>query len=257
MLEKLALSTLSVKQNFPGPTHDKGILILTGLLRNKFAQKTPITLSASLCFEQSYGGVDGDSASSTEFYVLLSAISGLPIRQDFAVTGSINQKGEIQAIGGVNEKVSGFFDVCKANGLTGKQGVIIPKSNERHLMLRQDVVKAAKKGKFHVYSISNVNEGIELLLGKKAGEMKADGSYPANTVYGIVQRRLKEIGNDLKKFEREKPKDKKDEKEKKTSKKTAKKKVVKKKTSKKKVIKKKAAPKKTFYEKEEEKIIFS
>ncbi|MBI4212533.1 MAG: AAA family ATPase [Deltaproteobacteria bacterium] len=178
-----------------GPTHDKGVLILSGYLRQKYAQRAPLTLSASIAFEQSYGGVDGDSASSTEIYALLSSLSGLPIDQGLAVTGSVNQHGDIQPIGGVNEKIEGYFDVCKAQGLTGKQGVLIPHQNERHLMLRSDVVEAVRKGKFHIYAVKSIDEGIEILTGKKAGVMNKRGKYLAGTVHGLAQHRLAEISD--------------------------------------------------------------
>ncbi len=180
-----------------GPIHDKGVLILTGYLRHKYSQREPLNLTASLCFEQSYGGIDGDSASSTEIYALLSSLSGVPINQEFAVTGSVNQLGDIQPIGGVNEKIEGFFDVCKAQGFTGKQGVVIPVQNERHLMLRKDVAEAVRKGKFHVYSISSIDEGIELLMGRPAGKMSKDCKYPPDTVHGMVMKRLREMNEAL------------------------------------------------------------
>ena len=173
-----------------GPLHDKGVLILAGYLRSRFAVEEPLSLSASLVFEQSYGGVDGDSASSTELYALLSAISGVPIRQGLAVTGSVNQRGEVQAIGGVNEKIEGFFDLCKARGLTGDQGVLIPTANVKHLMLRADVVDAVAQGKFHIYPVSTIDEGIELLTGMAAGEVDTEGNYPPQTVNGLVAARL-------------------------------------------------------------------
>ncbi len=176
-----------------GPIHDKGILILTGFLRQKYAQREPLNLTASLCFEQSYGGVDGDSASSTEIYALLSSLGNIPLRQDVAVTGSVNQLGDIQPIGGANEKIAGFFDVCKAQGLTGTQGVIIPVQNERHLMLRRDVVEAVERGQFHIWSVTTIDEGIELLTGMPAGKMRSDRTYPKDTVHGRVTGRLKEM----------------------------------------------------------------
>ncbi len=174
-----------------GPLHSKGVLILTSLLRSRYAQERPLSLSASIVFEQSYGGVDGDSASSTEFYALLSAIGQIPIKQSLAVTGSVNQHGQVQAIGGVNEKIEGFFDLCQERGLTGDQGVLIPEANAKHLMLRQEVVEAAAAGHFHIYSIATVEEGIELLTGVPAGESDDDGNYPAGTVNYLVQQRLK------------------------------------------------------------------
>jgi ATP-dependent Lon protease len=176
-----------------GPTHDKGVYILSGYLRQKFAHRQPLVLSASICFEQSYGGVDGDSASSTEVYALLSDLSGLPIRQDLAVTGSVNQQGEVQPIGGVNWKVEGFFEACRARGLTGRQGVIIPKANLPELMLRPEVVAAVKAGKFHVYAVGTIDEGVELLTGVPAGKPDAKGNYPPDTVSGKVMKRLAEL----------------------------------------------------------------
>lgn len=188
-----------------GPIHDKGVLILSGYLREKYAQREPLNLTASLCFEQSYGGVDGDSASSTEIYALLSSLSGVPLNQEIAVTGSMNQLGDIQPIGGVNEKIEGFFAVCKAKGLTGNQGVIIPAQNERHLMLNKDVVEAVGKGKFHIYSVSTVDEGLEILTGKNAGKMKKDGAYPAGTVHGLVAKRLKAMNEAIAAIGEEEP----------------------------------------------------
>ncbi|MBQ8436266.1 MAG: AAA family ATPase [Alphaproteobacteria bacterium] len=173
-----------------GPIHTKGVLILQSLLANRFAKMSPLSLNASIVFEQSYGGVDGDSASSTEYYCLISAISNLPIRQDIAVTGSINQFGEIQPIGGVNEKIEGFFDVCKHRGLTGNQGVIIPRTNIKNLMLRDDVITAVEDGKFHIYAIDTVDDGIEILLNKKAGIMDKNGKFPKGTVNYEVQQGL-------------------------------------------------------------------
>jgi predicted ATP-dependent protease len=176
-----------------GPTHDKGVYILSGYLRQKFARRQPLVFSASICFEQSYGGVDGDSASSTEVYALLSDLSGLPIRQDLAVTGSVNQQGEVQPIGGVNWKVEGFFEACSARGLTGQQGVIIPRANLPELMLRPDVVAAVTAGRFHIYAVGTIDEGIELLTGVPAGQADAAGNYPADTVNGLVMKRLTEL----------------------------------------------------------------
>ncbi len=183
-----------------GNTHNKGVLILGGYLRKKFAQNKPLTMSASIAFEQSYGGVDGDSASSTEIYALLSSLSGVAIKQYIAVTGSVNQKGEVQAIGGVNEKIEGFFDCCRKEGLTGKQGVMIPESNVRDLMVRKDVIEAVKKKKFHIYAVRTIDEGIEILTGKKAGELKADGTYPKDTINYLVDAKLKELAEGLKDF---------------------------------------------------------
>lgn len=173
-----------------GPSHSKGVLILASLLRSRYATERPLSLSASLVFEQSYGGVDGDSASSTEFYALLSAIGQIPIKQSLAVTGSVDQHGRVQAIGGANEKIEGFFDLCHARGLTGEQGVLIPLANVKHLMLRQDVVDAAAAGQFQIYPIATVEEGIELLTGMAAGTADEAGNYPAGTVNQLVAQRL-------------------------------------------------------------------
>jgi ATP-dependent Lon protease len=183
-----------------GNTHNKGMLILAGYLRKKYAQEKPLTMSASIAFEQSYGGVDGDSASSTEIYALLSSLSEIPIKQYIAVTGSVNQKGEVQAIGGVNHKIEGFFDFCRMKGLNKKQGVMIPESNVKDLMLRKDVVEAVEKGQFHVYPVRSIDEGIEILTGKKAGEQKEDGSYPKGTINYQVDQKLEELAEGLKEF---------------------------------------------------------
>jgi lon-related putative ATP-dependent protease len=173
-----------------GPLHSKGVLILSGFLGGRFGRTRPLTLNASLVFEQSYGGVDGDSASAAELFALLSALADAPIKQSFAVTGSIDQHGQIQAIGGVNEKIEGFFDSCRLTGLTGRQGVIIPASNVKHLMLRRDIVAAAAEGRFAVYPIDTVDEGLELLTGIAAGRPDADGSYPEGTLNHRVAVRL-------------------------------------------------------------------
>ncbi len=183
-----------------GRIHDKGVLILSGYLGAKYAQDKPLSLSASICFEQSYSGVEGDSASSTELYAILSSLSEIPVRQDIAVTGSVNQKGEIQPIGGVNQKIEGFFDVCKAKGLTGEQGVMIPHRNIRHLMLREDVVKAVQDGLFHVYSVKTIDEGIEILTGFSSGERRQDGTFPEGTVNRLVNQRLHEYAQRMKDF---------------------------------------------------------
>ena len=175
-----------------GPIHTKGILILQSLIANRFAKFSPLSLSASIVFEQSYGGVDGDSASSTEYYCLISALTGIPIKQSIAVTGSINQFGEIQPIGGVNEKIEGFFDVCKHRGLTGTQGVIIPRTNVKDLMLREDILNAVDEGKFAIYAIDHVDDGIEILTGKKAGTADKHGKYSRGTVNYHVQKSLEE-----------------------------------------------------------------
>jgi ATP-dependent Lon protease len=187
-----------------GKTHNKGMLILSGYLRSKYAQDKPLTISASICFEQSYSGIDGDSASSTEAYALLSSIANLPLRQDIAVTGSINQKGEIQAIGGVNQKIEGFYEVCKAKGLNGTQGVIIPEANIPNLMLREDVVKAIEEKKFHLYSVKTIDQGIEILTKTKAGKKLKNGEFEKDSVNDLVNRKLLEFAVKLKEFSKEK-----------------------------------------------------
>jgi len=169
-------------------------------LRGKYAQEKPLVMSASLCFEQSYSGVDGDSASSTEVYAILSSLSGLPIRQDIAVTGSVNQNGEIQPIGGVNEKIEGFYEVCKAKGLTAAQGVMIPQQNVDDLMLKSEVVEAVKKGKFHIYPVKTIDEGIEILTGMKAGKRRKDGTFEKDTLNYLVDQKLKELAQKSKEF---------------------------------------------------------
>lgn len=174
-----------------GTSHSKGVLILTGYLGQKYAQEIPLALSASLCFEQLYSGVDGDSASSTELYAILSSLSGLPIKQGIAVTGSVNQKGEIQPIGGVTEKIEGFYEICKIKGLTGEQGVMIPHQNIKNLCLSDEVIQAVKDGEFHIYPIKTIDEGIEILTGVKVGEKQDDGKYPDDTINGMVFNKLK------------------------------------------------------------------
>jgi lon-related putative ATP-dependent protease len=176
-----------------GPIHSKGVLILNGFLGGRYAEEKPLSLSASLVFEQSYSHVEGDSASSAELYSLLSSLAEVPIKQSMAVTGSVNQRGQVQAIGGVNQKIEGFFDICKARGLTGDQGVLIPASNVKHLMLRQDVVDAVEEGTFHVYPVETVDQGIEVLTGVPAGERDEEGNYPEGTVNYKVERRLAEL----------------------------------------------------------------
>ncbi|MBW1759464.1 MAG: AAA family ATPase [Deltaproteobacteria bacterium] len=183
-----------------GNTYNKGLLIVSGYLREKYAQDKPLSMSASIAFEQSYSGVDGDSASSTEVYALLSSLSGLPLRQDIAVTGSVNQKGEIQAIGGVNQKIEGFYDCCSKIKFTGRQGVMIPESNVKDLMLRKDVVKAVENGKFYIYGVKTIDEGIEILTDKKAGEKQPDGTYLEGSINYMVDEKLRELAEGLKKF---------------------------------------------------------
>lgn len=183
-----------------GRTHNKGVLILGGYLRGKYAQDKPFSLSASIAFEQAYSGVDGDSASSTEVYAILSSLSKLPLRQDIAVTGSLNQKGEIQPIGGVNEKIEGFFTVCKAMGLTGQQGVIIPHQNIKHLMLHKDVREAVGQGKFHIYAVKTIDQGIEILTGIKAGRKRKNGTFEPDTVNYLVDQELERLAKSWKSF---------------------------------------------------------
>ncbi len=176
-----------------GPIHAKGVMILSAFLADRYARDQPLSLSASLVFEQSYGIVEGDSASVAELCVLQSALADIPLRQDLAITGSVNQHGTVQVIGGVNEKIEGFFDICRARGLSGSQGVIVPAGNARHLMLRGDVVEAVRDGRFHVYAVRHVDEAMERLTGRAAGTADAEGGYPADTVNGAVQRRLRKL----------------------------------------------------------------
>lgn len=180
-----------------GRTHDKGVLILSGYLGAKYGRERPLTLSVSLAFEQSYEGVEGDSASSTELYAILSSLSGLPLAQNIAVTGSVNQMGEVQPIGGVNQKIEGMFDVCRLSGLTGDQGVMIPHQNVKNLMLRQDVVDAVKNEQFHIYAVKSVDEGIEILTGRPPGDLQSDGTYPPGTVKYLVDQRLRELNQSM------------------------------------------------------------
>lgn len=185
-----------------GPIHSKGVMILSGFLGGRYASRQPLSLSASLVFEQSYGGVDGDSASSAELYALLSALAELPIKQNLAVTGSVNQHGQVQAIGGVNEKIEGFFDICQSRGLTGDQGVLIPQTNVKNLMLRQDVIDAVADGQFHIYPIKTIDEGIALLSDLPAGEADEDGDYPEGTVNYLVAQRLRNLAEKQRRFAR-------------------------------------------------------
>ncbi|MBR1485826.1 MAG: AAA family ATPase, partial [Synergistaceae bacterium] len=196
-----------------GPIHNKGLMILSSYLGKKYAQDMPLSLSAHITFEQNYSGIEGDSASSTELYCLLSALSGLPLNQGIAVTGSVDQFGNVQPIGGVNEKIEGFYEYCKISGLTGKQGVMIPDSNKRHLMLNSEVIKAVEDGKFSIWSVKNIDEGIEILTGVAAGKSYKDGSFTKNSVHALVSERLKKMLADSlkleKKFGRENKKSKK------------------------------------------------
>jgi len=186
-----------------GNIHSKGVMILSGYLTQRYGQKTPINLTARLVFEQTYGMVEGDSASSAELYALLSSLSGLAVKQGLAVTGSVNQKGELQAIGGVNEKIEGIYHVCKLQGFTGGQGVVIPEANKDDLMLKEEVVEAIREGNFHVYPCSTVDEGIEVLTGVEAGEEGADEAYPEGTVNALVEQRLRDMSEQLRDFARE------------------------------------------------------
>jgi predicted ATP-dependent protease len=185
-----------------GPLHSKGVLILSGYLSAHYASDRPLSLSASLVFEQSYGGVDGDSASSAELYALISAIAEVPIDQSLAVTGSVNQYGEVQAIGGVNEKIEGFFDLCMARGLTGRQGVLIPASNVKHLMLHRRVVEAAEQGRFRIFAVKTIDQGLEILTGQPSGARHADGRFPEGSVNARVEARLIELADKRRAFGR-------------------------------------------------------
>ncbi len=201
-LGKTGLINIERESNLSGRFHDKGVHIIAGYLRSRFAQDKPLSLAASICFEQSYSGVDGDSASSTEVYALVSALSGVPLRQDVAVTGSINQQGDIQAIGGVNEKIEGFFDVCRLRGLTGTQGVLIPQANVEDLMLREDVLESVNAGQFHIWPVSRIEQGIEILMGTVAGERNGDGRFETGTVFARMDERLTEMAKMMREFER-------------------------------------------------------
>jgi ATP-dependent Lon protease len=200
-LGKGGLINIERESNLSGRFHDKGVHIISGFLRSKFAQNKPLSLAASICFEQSYSGVDGDSASSTEVYALVSALSGIPLRQDIAVTGSMNQQGEIQAIGGVNEKIEGFFDVCKIKGLTGTQGVIMPHTNVEDLMLREEILDAVAGGKFHIWPVARIEEGIEILTGAVAGKRSGDGIFERDTVFSLIDARLDRMATTMKEFQ--------------------------------------------------------
>jgi predicted ATP-dependent protease len=181
-----------------GKIHEKAVLILTAYLGGKYAVKQTLSLTASLTFEQLYGGIEGDSATCAEVYALLSSISGIPLKQSYAITGSMNQHGQVQPIGGVNEKIEGFYELCKLNGLNGKHGVIIPMRNMINLMLKKEVIEAVNKGKFNIYSIDNIEDGIEILTGMKPGEIKPSGTYPKGTFNDTVAKKLKELSNALK-----------------------------------------------------------
>ncbi|MFQ5499557.1 MAG: AAA family ATPase [Candidatus Zixiibacteriota bacterium] len=201
-LGKAGVINIEREADLSGPIHNKGVLVLSGFLRRMFAQDKPLVMSASVSFEQSYGGVDGDSASSTEIYAILSSLGNIAIKQSLAVTGSVNQMGEIQPIGGVNEKIEGFYDVCKSRKLTGDQGVMIPHQNVRDVLLRPDVLEAARKGKFHIYAVKTITEGIEILTDLPAGRRKANGRFTDGSVYQIVDDRLREMALSLESFAR-------------------------------------------------------
>ena len=190
-MNKSGIVNIEKEARMSGQTHDKGIQIVTGFLGQTYAQKFPLALSCRVCFEQNYNGVDGDSASSTELYGLLSSLSGIPIKQSIAVTGSVNQKGQIQPIGGVNEKIEGFFQICQMRGLDGSHGVMIPVQNVNNLQLSDKVVDAVKNKKFHIYAVSTIEEGIEVLTGVPAGKKDKDGKFPAGTVNYHVYEKLK------------------------------------------------------------------
>ncbi len=201
-LGREGLINIEREAKLSGPIHTKGVLILSGYLAEKFAQNKPLSLSARLVFEQNYSGVEGDSASSTELYALLSALSGVPIRQSIAVTGSVNQKGEVQAIGGVNAKIEGYFDVCQAIGLTGDQGVMIPESNVDNLMLKDEVLEAVRQGKFHVWAVASIEEGIQVLTGIPAGKRLESGEYEDGSIFARVDQRLGEMAKMISEFGR-------------------------------------------------------
>jgi len=201
-LGKLGIINVERESNLSGRFHDKGVQIISGYLRRTFAQDKPLSLSASVCFEQSYSGVDGDSASSTEIYAILSALSGIPIKQELSVTGSVNQQGDVQPIGGVNQKIEGFYDVCKLKGLTGTQGVLIPAENVEDLMLRDEVIDAVAKRRFHIYPVATVEQGIEILTGVGAGKRGKTGKFDQRSVFAAVDSRLRAMADTLRKFEK-------------------------------------------------------
>jgi predicted ATP-dependent protease len=193
-----------------GKIHDKAILIITHYLGSRYAIKKPISLSASITFEQLYDMVEGDSASCAELYALLSSISRIPIKQNIAVTGSMDQTGDVQPVGGINEKVEGFFDLCRLTGFDGTQGVIIPERNIKHLMLKKDVIEAVKDGTFSLYPVRNIDEGLKIITGREVGELGEDGAYPEGTINYLVVQRLTEIAESM---EKKKEKEKEEERE--------------------------------------------
>ncbi|NLW35931.1 MAG: AAA family ATPase [Syntrophorhabdus aromaticivorans] len=196
---KAGIVNIERETKMSGKIHEKAILIISSYLGSKYATKNPISLSASITFEQLYEMIEGDSATCAELYALLSSISGVPLKQNYAVTGSMDQNGDVQPIGGVNQKIEGFFELCKIRGLDGSQGVIIPKRNAKHLVLKQEVVEAVREGKFSIYTIDTMEEGLELLAGMPAGELQEDGTYPEGTINYLVAKRLAEIGKALEK----------------------------------------------------------
>jgi lon-related putative ATP-dependent protease len=200
---KEGIINIEREANLSGNTHNKGVMILSGYLGRTFAQNYPLSLSISITFEQSYGSVDGDSASSSELYAVISSVSGIPINQGIAVTGSVNQKGHIQAIGGINQKIEGFFEVCQVKGLTGKQGVMIPSANLKNLMLKKEVIRAVQERKFHIYQVSTVEEGIQILTGVPAGIPDMEGRFPTETVFGKVQEKLEKYFRQAQKYRKE------------------------------------------------------
>jgi ATP-dependent Lon protease len=195
-LGRAGIINIEREANLSGRTFNKGVLIINGFLRSRYAQSQIMSVDVTLGFEQSYGEIDGDSASCAEIYVILSALSDVPLRQEIAVTGSVNQNGEVQPIGGVNEKIEGFYDVCRARGLNGRQGVIIPQANVADLMLRQEIVDKATKGKFHVWAVRTVDEGIEILTGIKAGRRLKTG-YQKGSINDRIERKLRDYSERL------------------------------------------------------------
>ena len=198
---KAGIVNIEREAELSGHTYDKGVLILSGFLRGRFAQDKPLNLTASICFEQSYGGVDGDSASSTELYTLLSSLAGVGIDQGIAVTGSVNRYGEIQPIGGVNEKIEGFFKVCNSKGLTGSQGVMIPRRNVGDLMLASEVREACEKGQFNIWAVDHVDQGIEILTGMPPGQPDENGKYPEGSFNRLVSHRLEDLSEAMREFD--------------------------------------------------------
>ena len=189
-LGRRGIVNIERESRLSGSIHDKGVLIISGWLGAQYGRLVPLNLSASICFEQSYSGVEGDSASAAELFCLLSSLAGIPLKQSIAVTGSVNQKGEIQPVGGINYKIEGFFEACKLKGLTGEQGVIIPAQNRKHLMLRDEIIDAVRQGQFHIYSISTIDEGLELLSGLPDGVLRDDGSFTPGSFHDKVLKQL-------------------------------------------------------------------